>query len=173
MAESERPPRTIDSFVAAKKIGYVAITPIAESVAMSSQRRTDAGPDQHATTAATVTATPPIPRGSITRPMRCECDANHAWNSLGERLCQKPTSERPITSMPPASKPSTAHVTIMSVEARTERSRKSRLMVSVLAERACIFATSRGTRLLDLVTFCNEGDDRKILTAGKTRTMVL
>jgi len=71
-AESERPPRTKASFVPAKKIGYVAITPIAESVAMSSQRRRVAGPDQQATSAATVAATLPAPNGIIRRPMRCE-----------------------------------------------------------------------------------------------------
>src|SRR5262245_2750958 len=70
--ESARPPRTKDSFVSAKKMGYVTITPIAETAATSrSPRRVD-GPDQQATTAATVVTIPAAPKGSISPPMRCE-----------------------------------------------------------------------------------------------------
>src|SRR5215813_12486238 len=119
--ESERPPRTKDSFVSAKKIGYVAITPIAERAAMTSHRRRLGGPDQHATTAATETAMPPTPSGIISRPMRCECDANQAWKSPGERLFQKLTNETPITSMPPARKPRTRQVSIISADVPTDR----------------------------------------------------
>jgi hypothetical protein len=50
-AESERPPRSNASFVPAKKIGYVTITPTTEKAAMRSQRRRVAGPRQQATTA--------------------------------------------------------------------------------------------------------------------------
>src|SRR5262245_39194433 len=120
-SESERPPRKKDSFAPAKKIGYVAITPIAERAAMSSHRRRLGGPNQHATTAATEVAIPATPSGIISRPMRCECDANQAWKSPGERVFQKLTNETPITSMPPARKPSTRLVSITSVDVATHR----------------------------------------------------
>src|SRR5262245_34198093 len=124
-AESERPPRSKASFVAAKKIGYVTITPTAAKAAIRSHRRHGAGPRQHPTTAATATATPALPSGSISRPMRCEYAANQAWNSAGERLFQKLTNATPITSMPPASKPRTRQVSITRVDAMTERERDS------------------------------------------------
>src|SRR5262249_5898347 len=120
-SESESPPRRKDSLVPAKKIGYVAITPTAERAAMSSHRRRLGGPNQHATTAATETAMPAIPSGIISRPMRCECDANQAWKSPGERLFQKLTNETPITSMPPARKPRTRQVSIINVDVATDR----------------------------------------------------
>src|SRR5262249_5578588 len=120
-SESERPPRKKDSFAPAKKIGYVAITPIAERAAMSSHRPRLDGPNQHATTAATEAAIPATPSGIISRPMRCECDANQAWKSPGERVFQKLTNETPITSMPPARKPRTRLVSITSVDVATDR----------------------------------------------------
>src|SRR5262245_48075990 len=121
--ESERPPRSKASFVPAKKIGYVTITPIAEHAATSSQTRRVAGPDHDATSVAAVVATLAAPRGIISRPMRCEYDANQVWKSLGERLFQKLTNATPITSIPPASKPRTTHVSIINAETRTDRSR--------------------------------------------------
>src|SRR5262245_39234247 len=84
--ESERPPRSKDSFVPAKKTGYVTITPIVESAATRSHARRVTGPDQQATSVATVVATLPAPKGIISRPMRCELAANQTWKSLGERL---------------------------------------------------------------------------------------
>src|SRR5262245_20992051 len=124
-AESERPPRTNASFVPVKKIGYVPITPIAERVAMISQRRRVTVPDQPATRVATVAATPAAPNGSINWPMRCEWDANQAWKSLGERLFQKLTNATPITSIPPASKPRTRHASVINTEATSDGARES------------------------------------------------
>src|SRR5262249_26311673 len=121
----ESPPRSNDAFVAAKKIEYVIITPIAERAAMSSHRRRVGGPDQQTTSVATVAAPPPAPRGIISRPMRWEYDANQAWKSVGERLFQKLTNATPITSMPPASKPRTRPVTIIRVDATSARPRES------------------------------------------------
>src|SRR5262245_63129400 len=95
-AASERPPRTNASFVPAKNIGYVIITPTDASAAIRDQRRR-AGSRQLATRAARVATMLPVPRGIISRPMRCEWDANHAWKALGERLCQRLTKATPIT----------------------------------------------------------------------------
>src|SRR5262249_17390371 len=123
--ESERPPRTKNSFAPEKKMGYVTITPIAERAATSSPPRRAAGPDQQATSAATVTATLPAPKGIISRPMRGEYDANHVWKSLGERVFQKLTNATPMTSIPPASKPRTRQASIIKADATTDRSGES------------------------------------------------
>src|SRR5262245_11394797 len=93
---------------------------------MRSQRRQVTGPRQLAMTAATVTAMLAIPRESISRPMRWEWEANQAWKSLGGRLFQNATSDTPMTSMPPASKPCTRHVRIRRLEATTDRPGESR-----------------------------------------------
>src|SRR5262249_26039852 len=119
--DSNSPPSSKDAFAPDKKIGYVAISPIAERAAMNSHRRWLGGPNQHATTAATETAMPATPSGIISRPMRCECDANQTWKSLGERLFQKLTNETPISSMPPARRPRTRQVNIISVDVATDR----------------------------------------------------
>src|SRR5262249_37220367 len=72
-----------------------------------SDQRSAIEPRQAATTAAAVITTLAEPSGIIRRPIRWECDANHAWNSLGASAFQKLTSPTPITSIPPLSRPST------------------------------------------------------------------
>ena len=99
----------------------MTITPITETAAMRSQRRLGAEPRQQATTAATVTAILPTPRGIISRPTRWEWDANQAWKSLGERLFQKLTKETSPACRRPASP-----------EQGTSRSRGSRRRLSGL-----------------------------------------
>src|SRR5262249_52087596 len=47
-------------------------------------------------------------------------DANHAWKSLGERLCQTLTKATPITSIPPAGRPSTKPASIINGVAMTD-----------------------------------------------------
>src|SRR5215510_7177764 len=97
------------------------MTPIAERAAMSSHQRRPGGPNQHAMTAATEIAMLATPSGIINRPIRCECDANQAWKSPGGRFFQKLTKETPITSMPPARRPRTRQVSIISVDVTTDR----------------------------------------------------
>src|SRR5262245_48656594 len=109
-SESERPRRRKVSFVPAKKIGYVAMTPIAERAAISSHQRRPDWPSQLATPAATEIAMPAIPRGIINRPMRCECDANQAWKSPGVRHFQKLTKEDQVTRVATCRKPKTGRV---------------------------------------------------------------
>ena len=81
---------------------------------MTSHQRSVVELRQRAATAATVITTLPAPNGIIRRPIRWECNANHAWNSLGARAFQKLTRATPITSIPPVSRPSTRQASIVS-----------------------------------------------------------
>src|SRR5262249_54085787 len=83
----------------------------------SSVRRRVTGPDQPATSAATVAATLTAPSGSISRPMRGGYDANQTWKSVGEGLFQKTTNATPMTSMPPGSRPSAKQASIINAVA--------------------------------------------------------
>src|SRR5262245_20437461 len=93
------------------------MTAIDARAARSSVRRRVTGPDQPATSAATVAATLTAPSGSISRPMRWEYDANQTWKSVGERLFQKATNETPMTSIPPESRPSAKQASIINAVA--------------------------------------------------------
>src|SRR5262249_15902691 len=118
--ESERPPRTKDSFAPAKKMGYVTITPIAERAATTTPPPRVAGPAQHPTRAAA-----PAPKGIISRPRRGEKDPNHVWKPPGERFFQKLTNATPMTTIPPASNPRTRQASIIKADATTDRSGES------------------------------------------------